>query len=216
MLRRLSYKQSALLIAVCILIQIISLASFGLNVYANSANISLEFYNGDFGASVSSISMNFRITNNGSSQISLSDIKLRYYFTDDGVSPITVFIDYANNNGRGINNDVTYTIKDINSSGANKYIEFGFNAQAGSLEPNTSVLMRARAYQSEYKQSFTQTNDYSFCQSNNDFAAWNKVTGYLNGVLFSGTEPVMYSPTPSLSTPTPQISPTPVKIAKAL
>jgi len=32
----------------------------------------------------------------------------------------------------------------------------------------------------------------------------------LNGVLFSGTEPVMYSPTPSLSTPTPQISPTPV------
>jgi len=37
--------------------------------------------------------------------------------------------------------------------------------------------MRARAYQSEYKQSFTQTNDYSFCQSNNDFAAWNKVTG---------------------------------------
>jgi len=45
-------KQSALLIAVCILIQIISLASFGLNVYANSANISLEFYNGDFGASV--------------------------------------------------------------------------------------------------------------------------------------------------------------------
>jgi len=34
-------------------------------------NISLEFYNGDFGASVSSISMNFRITNNGSSQISL-------------------------------------------------------------------------------------------------------------------------------------------------
>lgn len=210
MLRRLSYKQSALLIAVCILIQIISLASFGLNVYANSANISLEFYNGDFGASVSSISMNFRITNNGSSQISLSDIKLRYYFTDDGVSPITVFIDYANNNGRGINNDVTYTIKDINSSGANKYIEFGFNAQAGSLEPNTSVLMRARAYQSEYKQSFTQTNDYSFCQSNNDFAAWNKVTGYLNGVLFSGTEPVMYSPTPSLSTPTPQISPTPV------
>jgi len=85
----------------------------------------LEFYNGDFGASVSSISMNFRITNNGSSQISLSDIKLRYYFTDDGVSPITVFIDYANNNGRGINNDVTYTIKDINSSGANKYIEFG-------------------------------------------------------------------------------------------
>jgi len=33
---------------------------------------------------------------------------------------------------------------------------------------------------------------------------------YLNGVLFSGTEPVMYSPTPSLSTPTPQISPTPV------
>ncbi|GAE89724.1 cellulose binding domain-containing protein [Acetivibrio straminisolvens] len=215
MLKKSLYKQSTLFLTVCLLVQIISAAVIGLSVYASSEGISVEFFNGNLGANVGSMNLNFKVINNGASAVELSDIKLRYYFTDDGVSPITVFIDHAANSGNVINTCITYTIKDINTSGANKYIELGFNAQAGSLAPNTSVLVKARAYQSNYSQDFTQTNDYSFCQTNTDFAAWDKVTGYLNGVLFSGTEPVMLTPTPSLATPTPQMSPIPTVTSSA-
>jgi len=154
--------------------------------------------------------LNFKVTNNGSSEIPLTDIRLRYYFTDDGVSPIVVFVDYAHNNGMQINNNITYTIQDINCTGANKYIELGFNTAAGSLAPNTYAIVRARAYQKDYSQNFTQTNDYSFCKKNTDFAAWDKVTGYLDGVLISGTEPAVSGSTPNLTTPTPQTSLIPV------
>ncbi|HHV30037.1 MAG TPA: VWA domain-containing protein [Clostridium sp.] len=209
MIKRLLYKESTLLLIVCFLMQIISATVIGGDVYASSEGIRVEFYNGDVGDSVGALCTNFKVINTGSSTVALSDIKLRYYFTDDGVSPISVFIDYAENSGSGINSCITYTIKDTNSSDANKYIEFGFNTAAGSLAPDTYALVRARVYQSGYNQVFTQTNDYSFCKKNINFAEWDKVTGYLNGVLFSGKEPVELISTPSPVTPTPQMSPIP-------
>lgn len=209
MIRRLLYNLSSLLLTACLLMQIISASFIGLNVYASAEGISVEFYNGDTSASTSSMSPNFKVSNTGSSAIGLSDIKLRYYFTDDGVSPISIFIDYAENNGSGINSCITYTIEDANSTDANKYIEFGFNTAAGSLAPNTSATIRVRVYQSDYSQFFTQTNDYSFCETSSAYVAWEKVTAYFDGVLFSGTEPVMVIPTSSPITPAPQMSPIP-------
>ncbi|MFZ5986222.1 MAG: discoidin domain-containing protein [Bacillota bacterium] len=176
--------------------------------YANTgSSLSVEFYNGSTSTIAGSIYLNYKVTNKGSTQVNLSGIKLRYYFTDDGISPIGVNIDYAANNSTGILTNVTYSINTTSAPNANRYIEFGFNSAAGSLAPNTSVILNSRFHQTYFTSSFDQSNDYSFCQSNTTYAAWNKVTAYLNGVLVSGTEPVTPSPASS-ATPTPTPTPT--------
>jgi len=197
------YKLSILLLNLCIFLSIISAASIGMDVYANGQNINVEFYNDNTAQSADAISINFRIQNTDSSAVELSDVRFRYYFNDDGLSPVSVFVDYAHINYTMINSCIIYSINEVNSPDANKYIELGYNKAAGALAPNNFSEIRVRVYKTDDGQSFNQTNDYSFCSTNTNYASWDKVTAYVNGIQIFGTEPVILSPVPTTS-----ISPT--------
>ena len=49
--------------------------------------IRIEMYNGTTGATSSSITPKFRLTNTGTTPIHLSDVKIRYYYTINGSQP---------------------------------------------------------------------------------------------------------------------------------
>ncbi|HPT90666.1 MAG TPA: carbohydrate binding domain-containing protein [Acetivibrio sp.] len=210
MTKRMLQRIGILLLNICIFLSIISAASVGMNVYADGQNIRVEFFNGNTGENIDAMYINFRVRNLGSSGVDLSSIKFRYYFNDDGVSPITVSVDNAHNNYSNINSSITWSIIQVNSPDANKYIELGYNKAAGTLAPNNFSEIKVRVYHPNYNPKFNQKNDYSFCSTNTDYAQWDKVTAYLDGVKVFGTEPVILSSVPSASVePTIPVVPTP-------
>jgi|LSQX01.2.fsa_nt_gb hypothetical protein len=219
MVSNVSKKLSSLLSTTLVFLLIINFFSvLGQNayVYANTGNnISVEFYNFDRASSVGTINLRFKVYNTDNTDVNLSALKLRYYFTDDNVSPVTSLIDYASNNGlSAISNHVSCSIISINANNANKYLEYGFTSSAGLLKPGSFVELNSRLYQSNYSQNFDQNNDYSFCSQNSSYAEWNNITAYFNGALISGTEPTPGSvstptSTPSVFTPTPTSTTTP-------
>jgi hypothetical protein len=176
------------------------------NVYG-AGSINVEFYNSERAATIGSVYVKFKIYNTGTTTLNASSLKLRYYFTDDGITPISTAIDFASNGSAQINNNVTYAINSVSANNANKYLELGFNSAAGTIAPNAYIEVNSRVYPLNYTSNFTQTNDYSFCPSNSAYAAWSKVTAYIDGVLASGIEPTSVSVTPT-STSTPTMTPT--------
>lgn len=210
MTKRMLYKFSILLLNLSIFLSIISAASIGMNVYASGQNISVEFYNGNTAQSADALSINFRIQNKDSSPIDLSDIRLRYYFNDDGISSISVAVDYAHNNYSMINSCIIYSINEVNSPDANKYLELGYNKAAGTLAPNNTSEIRLRVCKTGSGQSFNQTNDYSFCSTGSNYVLWDKVTAYVGDNQVFGTEPEILTPVPSptASVPTTTVEPT--------
>ncbi|MDQ2087653.1 cellulose binding domain-containing protein [Herbivorax sp. ANBcel31] len=176
------------------------------NAYgATESNIEVTFLNNNTDSFTQTISINFKVTNVSSESLNLSDVKLRYYFTDDGVSPLTLSIDHAGNEGVEINSNIIYSINSISATDADKYVEIGFDDTTGMLLPGNSTVIQSRLHHSYYSGTFDQTNDYSFSTTNTEYAPWNKVTGYLNDNLVSGIEPHSES---GSKTPEPTAEPT--------
>ncbi len=164
-----------------------------------STSIKVQLYNFSTSASENTIYPEFRIYNNGSSTISLSSIKVRYYYTIDGEKVQTYRCDWSNKGSA----NVIGTINKMTaaSTNADHYVEIGFKNNAGSLASGTYVEVQSRIYKSDWS-FYTQTNDYSFNNSSTTYTDWSKTTGYINGTLVWGNEPVIVTSIPT-NTPTP-------------
>lgn len=162
-----------------------------------STSIKVQFYNGSLSSTDNTIYPNFRIYNNGKSTISLSSITVRYYYTID-IDKVQNFQSYRSSVDTKY---VTGTFHKLNTplDKADYYLEIGFNKKAGNLASGSYVDVQSRI--SMYDMSYyVQTNDYSFNNSSTSYIDWTKTTGYINGTLIWGTEPLPTAPT---STPTP-------------
>jgi peptidoglycan/xylan/chitin deacetylase (PgdA/CDA1 family) len=172
----------------------------------NPGAITVLYKCGDINASVSSITFSVQIQNNGSSAISLSTVKVRYWFTGDGSQGLAFSCDYAQL-GSG---NITGNFLKLTTTGttADTYFEMGFASGAGSLAAGANTGdISIRIYRTNYT-SLTQSNDYSFNSSLTAYGQNTKVTGYVNGARAFGTEPLLnVTPVPT-ATPYP-FSPTP-------
>jgi hypothetical protein len=167
--------------------------------------ITVQFYNGNTMATTNQIYLYFKLINNGTSAITLSDVKMRYYYTIDGVKPQNFYCDVSSVGSANVTG--TFVTMAIPITGADTYLEIGFLSGAGSLAANGGyVTVQARIAKIDFS-SYTQTNDYSFNPSTSP-VTWPKVTAYVSGVLVWG--PGIPSTTP---TPSPVITPTPVRTA---
>ncbi len=166
---------------------------------STSTSIKVQLYNYSTSASENTLYPEFRIYNNGSSTISLSSVKVRYYYTIDGEKAQTYRCDWSN---KGSNN-VIGSINKMSSASMNAdyYVEIGFTSNAGSLASGTYVEVQSRIYKTDWSY-YTQTNDYSFNNSSTTYTDWFKTTGYINSTLVWGNEPAIATPIPT-STPTP-------------
>ena len=63
---------------------------------SNKGTVSLQYANGNAGASSNSINPKFRITNNDTKPIKLSDVKVRYYYKNDGGNSQSFWCDWSN------------------------------------------------------------------------------------------------------------------------
>lgn len=148
--------------------------------------IKVQMFNGNTSATLNGIMPRFKLYNTGTTAVQLSDVKLRYYYTIDGEKAQNFWCDWSHIGG----NNVTGTFVKLTSTktGADYYLEIGFTSGAGSLAAGQSIEVQGRFSKTDWT-NYTQTGDYSFSATNNNYVDWNKVTAYITGTLQWGIEP---------------------------
>ncbi len=173
-----------------------------------STSIKVQLYNYSLSSTNAAINPRFRIYNNGNATIKLSSITVRYYYTIDGDKAQNFWCDWSNKDTKY----VTGTFQKLTnpSTSADCYLEIGFDKKAGTLTSGTYAEVQSRISKPDLSY-YNQTNDFSFNSSSASYIDWTKTTGYIDGILVWGTEPLPLapaSPTPT-STPIPTTVPTP-------
>lgn len=181
------------------------------NMVSAATDAKVQFYNGNLATTINTLYLNFNLVNTGTDPISLSDVKIRYYFTNDGTQSNNYACDWSPVG----NGNVTGTIVSITPvTGADRYFELGFTSSAGTLAAGASTEARIRVWKFDWS-NFDQSNDYSFNPSATGYVDWTKVTAYINGTLYWGTPvggSVVITPTPvRTTTATPTRTATPIR-----
>jgi hypothetical protein len=171
--------------------------------------IRAEGYNQITAATTNVIYLNLKLINTGTSIITLSNVKIRYYYTIDGVKPQNFYCDYSSVGSGNVTG--TFVTMATPASDADTYLEAGFTSAAGSLTANGgNVTIQARISKTDGT-NYNQTNDYSFNPSGTP-SPWPKIPVYVSGVLVwgigPGTPPITPTPSPAI-TPTPVPTPSP-------
>nr|WP_276609476.1 cellulose binding domain-containing protein [Chengkuizengella sediminis] len=147
----------------------------------------LQYKASDTNTSDNQFKPHFNIVNNGSSDISLSDLTIRYYYTLEGDQSEQFNCDYATvgcANVNGTNIQMTQ-----GTAEADHYVEVTFTAGAGSISAGgQSGEIQTRNNKLDWS-NYDETNDYSFDGSIASFMDWDRVTLYHNGQLVWGIEP---------------------------
>ncbi|WP_372237798.1 cellulose binding domain-containing protein [Paenibacillus sp. P46E] len=143
-------------------------------------------FNGATAASVQSLNPRFKLVNTGTSSISLSDVKLRYYYTIDGEQTQNFFCDWSQVGSANVTG--SFVKMPSAKTGADYYLEIGFTSAAGSLAAGASIDIQMQAVKSNWS-TYTQTGDYSFNGAGTNYADWTKAPAYLSGNLVWGNEP---------------------------
>jgi cellulose 1,4-beta-cellobiosidase len=143
-----------------------------------SGDLVVQYRAADTNATDNQIKPNFNIKNTGTSPVNLSELKLRYYFSQDGGPSMNSWIDWAQIGGSNI--ERTFT---------DSYVELSFTAGAGSIAANgQSGDIQLRMSKNDWS-NFNEANDYSFDATKTSYTNWDKVTLYQNGTLVWGVEP---------------------------
>ncbi|MET9700239.1 cellulose binding domain-containing protein [Streptomyces sp. NPDC006529] len=151
----------------------------------------------------------FKVVNTGSAAVPLSQVTFRYYFKADG--PAAQYRFACSWAIRGCANvTASFGVLDHPTATADRYLEIGFGAGAGSLAPGADTGdMQLRFHRADW-QPLNQADDYSFDSGHGAYGDWDKVTARIGAATVWGTAPTGNGgdPTPTPTGPTPTPTPT--------
>jgi hypothetical protein len=130
----------------------------------------------------------FKLFNNGSTAIPLSEMTLRYWYTIDTNVAQTAWLDFA---AVG-NGNVVLTLVPVSPvrTNADFYLQVGFTAAAGNLAAGANTSNVQTRFNKNDFSNYMEANDYSYTASGT-FMTTTKVTAYRLGNLVYGTEPAV-------------------------
>jgi len=129
------------------------------------------------------------VANNGTTAIPLSQITVRYWLTDNGdTTPLEVDCDYAQLTCATLTSKFVTLATPV--ALANKYLEIGFTAADGMLEPGTNTgEIQTRTHHTDFS-NFNTAKSYSFISDPSFvYKPSATITVYVNGTLVWGVEP---------------------------
>ncbi|GAA3015956.1 glycoside hydrolase family 6 protein [Streptomyces fulvorobeus] len=146
--------------------------------------LKVRYRNTDASAGDNQIRMAVQVVNTGSTAVSLSTVKLRYWFTPEaGSSTFGAHCDYAVL-GCG---SVTSSVKTgVSTTGASHYLEVGFGSGTLAAGGSTGEI-QLRLNKSDWS-NFNEADDYSR-STTTAFADAPKIGAYVAGTLAWGTAP---------------------------
>ena len=140
----------------------------------------------DLNATDNTVSPYFQIKNSGTNVVTLSNITLRYWYTEEGTAAQQANCDFATLSCSNI--VMSFVAVSPARTGANEYLQVGFTTSAGTLSAGASTGdIQLRFNKSDFT-NYTETDDYSYLATTS-YTTTTKVTAYLNGTLIYGTEP---------------------------
>jgi hypothetical protein len=135
------------------------------------------------------------IVNAGPNTFALSDLKARYYYTDDVKTTTEFTLNWKHIGTSGANVD-DLTVNETNmamvptKTNADTYLEFSFSSGSQStISAGQSIDFSFRFNPQDQNLKFTQTNDYSFDASKTTQADWTHVVLFKNGSVIWGATP---------------------------
>ncbi|RUS47873.1 hypothetical protein ELR57_08525 [Cohnella sp. AR92] len=152
-----------------------------------SSSLVVQYRTTNSSAADNQIYAQFNIKNNGTSAVSLSGLKLRYYFTKDSAASLNSWVDYAVVGSSNVSG--SFGSANSAANGADTYLELSFGAGAGAIAAGgQSGDIQVRVAKTDWT-NFNEVGDYSYDPTKTSFADWSKVTLYQGGSLVWGTEP---------------------------
>jgi hypothetical protein len=162
------------------------------------AGFSVLYANGATMATNSSvIKCVLSIVNNSGQSVPLTELTLRYYYTNEITNTTKIDTNYAHASGGQTYADLTNLISKQSvvltpaKTNANAYVEIGFMAGSPNIvSGDVPTEVDWQIHQTDYNQLYTQSNDYSFDASKTSAQAWDHVALYRNGTtLLWGVPP---------------------------
>jgi hypothetical protein len=148
-------------------------------------------------ASGTAIGSQLWIVNSGTSAVNLNDLTLRYYFTNEVTAALMQNVNWANvgpvSGGANMNlgsGELTIKTERMPAAvtGADSYVEFGFNAAGKTLVPGSRVQF-SWTVQNFGSQNFDQTGDYSFNAGYTSQMNWQNVVLLQGQSVLWGVQP---------------------------
>lgn len=156
---------------------------------APGATLKVQYKAADSAGTDNQIRPHINLYNLGSSSVSLSQVKIRYWYTRENTSQAQAMVcDWAQINCSTLTSNFVF-LNPVRPN-ANTYLELGFTS--GTLAPGAQTgAIQLRLNNANWS-NYTESNDYSYALSGTPplgFIDWSRVTIYVNGVLVWGTEP---------------------------
>jgi endoglucanase len=172
---------------------------------AVTGNLRVQYRTGDQNSSDNQIRAQFLIINDGTENIPLQELTIRYWYTNESNTAQNFWCDWTPRGCSAVSGKCTQIPNPV--AGADTFLEVAFSSAAGTLlAGSNSGEIQTRISASNWS-NYTESNDYSYDNTKIQFSDWSKVTLYRNGHLVWGIEPVcVASPSP---TPNPTPTPTP-------
>lgn len=150
-------------------------------------NLKLQYRSTDSNETDNQVRANLKIVNTGTEPVSLSNVKVRYYYTVDDDKAQQFYCDYA---AIGSGNVTGSFVKMPNAKpGADYYLEISFGSGAGSLAPGADTGdIQIRFNKTDWS-NYNEAGDFSHDATKTSYTEWDKVPLYVNGTLAWGVEP---------------------------
>ena len=164
--------------------------------HAATAPATLQYHVGSAGSDM--VEPWFKVTNTGSSALTLSTVKIRYYFTIDAASSYQYACEWVQIGCANVTGTIG-TLADPTPT-ADHYLEVGFSG--GSLAPGASTGDMQLRMNAAGWSPVNQADDYSFNAAQTSYGPTQTITFSVGGTLVSGVAPggnPTASPTPSTS-----------------
>lgn len=161
---------------------------------AAADDVTVQYRTSATGATADQAEPWLKVRNTGDSALPLSIVKVRYYFKADSAGAAYRFAcSWA---VKGCAN-ITGTFGTLTNptATADRYLDIGFTAGAGTLSPGADTGdMQLRFHRADW-QPLNQSDDYSFSASRSSYADWPKITAQVSGSTVWGTAPEGNEPT---------------------
>lgn len=153
----------------------------------------VQVYNTHRNGKSNTIYTNYTLINTGNVQFNLSDVKIRYYYTKEGMQPENFWCDWSSIGSSKITNNFVALPIAITNQKVGNYLEIGFADQTGNLIAGDSLEIHTRMAKTDWSE-YIQDNDYSFNAAANKYVDWDKVGIYIKGKLVWGKGVITETP----------------------